>query len=94
MIILSIMPHTAGSIEGLIEHTQAVSAIISGGANGACEGHRNITAPSGVLTDGAGLGGYKNNLRCSWLISPKAGAVSIDFDWIDVEEGKDFVTVK
>jgi len=59
-----------------------------------CSGTTNLTAPSGIITDGSGSANYNNNANCKWVIAP-AGAtqISLTFTAFDTEANYDTVFV-
>ncbi len=59
-----------------------------------CSGLQAYTEPIGTFDDGSGSFYYNNNTACMWKIEPLwASEVTLYFNYLDTEEGKDFVKV-
>ncbi|MCF8301712.1 MAG: C10 family peptidase [Bacteroidales bacterium] len=66
---------------------------------GFCNGLQTITKESFYINDKSGPYNYLNNSDCKWLIAPESeqtdtiGKITLNFVEIDLEEGKDFLTI-
>ncbi|HNZ43363.1 MAG TPA: C10 family peptidase [Bacteroidales bacterium] len=59
-----------------------------------CSGVTELTAPSGVISDGSGTYNYNNSTLCHWRISPPdAGTIAITFNNLDLAQDNDFVKI-
>ena len=59
-----------------------------------CNGVTELTAPSGVISDGSGPFNYNNSTLCHWRISPPdAGTITIAFNNIDLAPDNDFIKI-
>ncbi len=59
-----------------------------------CSGVAELTAPSGIISDGSDTYNYNNNTLCRWLISPpNAGTITITFNNIDLAADNDFIKI-
>lgn len=57
-----------------------------------CSGTKMFTAPTGVIDDGSGAAQYNNFSDCKFrLMLTNYSAVIIHFDYLDLEEGHDFL---
>jgi len=59
-----------------------------------CTGVTEVTAPSGVISDGSNTFNYNNSTLCHWRISPPdAGSITITFNSIDLAPDNDFIKI-
>lgn len=59
-----------------------------------CSGTTNLTAPSGIFSDGSGNNNYNNNSDCKWKIQPSgATSITLSFPAFDVINPGDTVYV-
>jgi len=59
-----------------------------------CSGLTELTAPSGIISDGSGSFNYNNSALCHWRISPPdAGSITITFNNMDLAADNDFIKI-
>ncbi|HNW89428.1 MAG TPA: C10 family peptidase [Bacteroidales bacterium] len=59
-----------------------------------CSGVTELTAPTGIISDGSGTYNYNNSTVCHWRISPPdAGSITITFNNMDLAADNDFIKI-
>lgn len=59
-----------------------------------CQGLTPLTDPTGTFSDGSGDFYYQSSATCMWrIVAPDGEKITLNFNYIDTEEGSDKVTI-